>query len=57
MNDAIGNLEVTVPVVVAARNLVGAQVGLHLPPLGLDHVVPRRVRQSGADLRVSSKLK
>ena len=54
MNDAIGNLEVAVPVVVvAARNLVGAQVGLHLPPLRLDHVVPRRVGQSGADLRVS----
>ena len=56
MNDAFGNFEVAVPVVVAARNLVGAQVGLHLPPLRLDHVVPRRVGQSGSHLRGRFKI-
>ena len=41
---------------VSRRTLVGAKVGLHLAPLRLDHVIARRVGQSGADLRLDDDI-
>ena len=52
MHDVSRNFEVAFPAAASRWTLVGAEVGLHLPPLRLDHVVPRRVGQSGADLKV-----
>ena len=51
-DDVNGNREVAIPVL-AVRTLVRPEVGLHLPSLRMDHVVPRRVGQSGAHLRAS----
>ena len=42
MYDVNRNFEVAFPVVVV-WTFVGPEVGLHLPPLRLDDVVPRRV--------------